>query len=586
MTNKTMHVTLRELGKILCASEKGLPVPAIREIPFYGRHPVSKEPAVLSAKSIKDLASIYAWAIGLAYLNNKKDELRALEAKKLSKDDYAKELAEIESAWLVQTISRSQEGVPKTDPESGLPTVLLDANKLGALLSQDQAARLIEGLILDEEGALKSLRSALASRATHPVKLSVDAGSSRSDVKGGYFKAADVELGEAFSGSLTEQDYLVPGIGALTCNAADQSNAWIAFTAVHYEGKTLRLPQLLLERPELLDDIAEELGKTSNDKESAARLLGEIAAPRESEFSGEPQVFCSDATQIVAIAPLMPLSLPDELLRAKSALKDAFTEPLQEAAQLAEEAQETADAAHVALKEADPAQYPGGKAAHKAAVKAATAALAAAKAEAKVASEIAKKHFLSIPTFTLPIGGANPRNIASGLTKSLHNAPIYTVVREQKPTPAVGNKVFYPASLIVVPKIAQTVLPAAFHPGARGATHKQKRKAYFAAWAIAALEPLLDLKEAWEQLEAGGDPSLHPDAYELLSARSDAKALFAKGTEKVTGNAALKLFEDLIREVSVSVKDAVGKAFPGAPLGEYEAELREVVARTVLAERA
>lgn len=585
-------VPLSAFGRYLAQPEKSLATSHVRALAFYCKDPETECPAVLSADSPEELAQVLALMLGLAYLDNKKAALKELETERLSAGAYAQKLQALEDAWLVQSLNRDKKtNEPKISLESKLPEVLLNVTKLGQLLARNEATHLLQGIDFADPKGLQSLENALASRATHVVKLSVDSGASRDDVKGGFFKGHAVATGPEFEGSICEQDYQAPGIGALTCNAADQSNSWLAFTSVHFDGQIQRLPQLLAMRPDVhepvLAHLIQGLAKFGQSNPAGlAKVFEALAAPRESTFSGEPQLFCQGESGASVVAPLMPLSLLQELLRAKESLREAYRKPLLEAAAIAAEEEAQKLQVLTELKAQDADSFPGGKAAFKLSVKDANEAHTQAKAAAKVAEERAKKGFLAVPNFTLMLGGSTPRNVASGLTTAIHSASILTLVREPKSRAEVGNKVFYSASLLAVPRILETKVPAVFTSKKLGAQSKRERRSLFANWALQALEPLLDLREVWRQEQADTDPELESSAREVLAERNDAKAVFAKGSAHVAGKAAEALFEDLVREVCGLVKEGLRNAFPKEAFGEFDAELYEEAMRVVLAERA
>ena len=580
MNMSAPSLSLRDFGNLLVGASQPLKNSEIKQLPFSCVHPLTGAPAVLCATSIEDLAEVLAFVIGLSFLDKKKDVLKELQERQLSAADFDVELRSLEQGWLVQSVARKGDGSVEIDQESKLPRVQIDAVKLGTVLRSGSARSLLGGVNFSAESGIGALKEARSSRATHLVKLAVDSGASRPDVKGGYFKASPIVTGDEFLGSVSEQDYLVAVTPALTCNAAYQSKDWLALTVVRYQNAEGRLADLLSADSVLRSQVQSVMAGWEGVAGLDA-IFDVLATFTPGTFSGEPQLFCGDGDDISAVALLMPMALPQELLRAKSALKAAHEQDLQLTTDAAQAEQDTAEAAVQQLKDVAPKDYPQGKAAHAAALKTAKQALADAKAQTRKAG----KGFLSIPSFTLPVGGANPRNIASGLTTAVHGAAVFTAVRERAPRAAIGSKVYYPASLVATPDIQLTKVPAVLGANPTGAASRRSRAALFSAWALEALAPLMSLREAWNQGDAQNRDALEAAALATLAARTDAKAMFVKGSA-ATGVAAQTAFSSLVDEVSVSIKDGLRRAFKNESFGAFDAELRAAVTSVVLMERA
>lgn len=605
MTASVLTVwSLQDFGAFLKDEGNSLKNAELKQIPFFSVHPLTGQSITLRADSPAEVAQCLAMAASLAYLDKRKVELEEAVAQvlglaALSKDKaerqrqmdrlwtdpaavqaLAARVSELEQTWLLQSAVRKTDGSLDLDAEARLPRIQVSALKLGELLGRACFAEMLAGVALGAEDALKATTEALASRATHLVKLSVDSGSSRADVKGGYFKKTRTSADSLFLGSVSEQDYLSPVEPALTCNAAYQSKDWLALTQIQHHGQTYRLADLLRSNESLRNDVEAVLSNWPG-VQGHVELLQTLASFKDGDFSGEPQLFCGDKADTGVVAPLMPLALLQELLRAKGSLRDAHELAH---AQAQDELQSVVAAAQQrlqALKDVGAKGYAEGKVAY-------AVELAAAKAtldEAKEASKRVGSPYLSVPSFTLLIGGATPRNLASGLTTAVHNASIFTEVREKSRRAAVSAKVFYPASLLATPSIGLTKLPAALGANPAGAAARRSRATLFSAWALQALEPLLALREAWELGHVDRPEALEYDALQVLVERTDAKALFVKGSD-VSGKAAQELFLPLIREVSSRIKDGLQEAFKKESFGAFDDEILDVVTSVVLVERA
>lgn len=580
MHKPTQHQTLREYGGFLLAHADNLTTAGVKSIPFAGRNPVTGEPTSLVATSIAELAQVLLFTLGLSYMDKKKTQLT--KAMALPPADQAAELAQLEASWPLQVLVRKSDGTPDLDKTSKLPRLEVDAKKLGTVLQQGDLAALVNNVDLAAPQELKAIVEAISSRATHPVKLSVDSGASRADVKGGFVKVDHIRAAVGFAGSVSEQDYLVDATPALTCSASYQSKDWLALTRVFYEGQEQVLCDRLNRDEALRAQLLDELTKDSR-VQGAAQLLGILGTAEAAGFSGEPQVFCGDSQKMHALAPLMPLSLLGEALRAKNSLREMHDagdalEAEKVAAQIVD-AQAKVEALKAAAKSKDKVE----KATAKAQLEEAREAVATLKLRERALT----KGFLSIPTFTLLFGGTTPRNLASGLSTAVHSAALFTRIRERQVRAAVSNKAFLPNSLVTEPNVEARKLPKAFAENTAAA--KAVRKSFFAGLASAALQPLIALREAWDE----PDWEAHTALYEKARAELDHGKLhdavigwFVKGDTGLTGTAAREAFKPLIADVCTQVRRALARAFPATAFGDFESELQEAACAVVLMERA
>lgn len=589
-------VSLRDFGAMLEQHGENLKVSQVKQLPFSCLHPVTLEPVVLGAFDTKELSQILAFALGMSLLNKRKNEIDAFvkgfpgikemypkkDAKGEKDESPARLQAEdrvraFEGRWLVQSLNRSAGGDLVKDPETKMPSAVLDAVKLGQLL---KAGRVSE-LFLDADFSdFAVIEKSLPTRATHVAKLSFDPGNGRSNVSGGFLKQAPTALGQLFDGAISEEDYLTPNNTTLACNAGYQAGAWLAFTAVKYGDFKGRLVDLLREDASLRAQLQTELESLKRGL-NLAPLFEVIASFKNGGFTCNTQLFCATDKETLVVTPLIPYALPEELLRAKAALANSFSE-----AQKAESVRilsliEPEQEALAVLKSVGAKNYPEGALAHKAAVSAAKEKVA----ELKKAAKAAEKTVLAIPSFAIPLGGSTPRNIASGLTTALHTAPIFTKIKAPPKRALVGNKVHYPASLLETPKIQAQELPPELKSTANNARDRNARAHLFSALALEALSPLIELREAWDKGELDSPEALHSNALQALAQRSDSKSLFVKGSD-LTGTASRAAFKDLVDEVSLRVKDAMRNAFKTASFVAFDEELHKAVNTVVQMECA
>lgn len=580
MTTPNFLLSLRDFGTFLALQPPDFPASAIKAIPFRGVNPKTGERAVLHAETPRDLASALAMALGLAYLDKKKDVLKPLQSENLPANELKARLTELDEAWLVQVTVRKSDGSPALDSENNIRTQL-SAPKLGALLAAGRVGELLIGRDLGNPADIKAIAEALPSRATHLVKLSVDSGSARAEVRGGYFKSAPVLVPEVGHGSVSEEDFLTENTVALTCNAGFQVKDWLAFTSVQFGQRRGCLVDMLVADVALREEVATVL-EADFQVQGIRAFMDSLDALRSGEFSGEPQLFCMDANRTAAVAPLMPLALPLELLRANAALRALREEGLVAEKAAAESAEAAATEALAQLKGVGAKSYPEGKAAYTEALKAAKDHLA----EAKVATKRAGKNFLFIPTYTLMLGGSSPQNIGSGLTSAIHKSPILTRIRERVKRADIGNKAFHPRHLLATPRIQLARLPVYLEPTATTAPQRQQRKALFSGLALESLAPLMELREAWELEDAPTIQALYAEVLPQIEVLPDGKNLFVKGAPGLTGKKAVEAFAPLISDVSARIKDSLRGAFPKASLSHLDGEVRAAAQAVVLMERA
>lgn len=530
-------------------------------------------PEHLELATAFDVAHFLAIALVVASQSNGKDELQRI---KESQSDPAARLAAFEAfaaANPYQTLQRT----PKNELviQKDIPVVELDASKLAGIVEDaPRAFRAMRAINLSELMASTALTEALASRVSHPTKLSAPAG------KGGFLKTHTVAVPEGFE-SVTEEDFLSRETATLSCNAAFQKMWVLMLPLVTYQGQSLRLAQLLAQD----EVLATEVQATLEDMGigAAGDLIAALRRPATGGMQAEPQVFAGDLPHTERLSVLAPYGMFSEMWRAKAAVSAAYT---------VERDERVADLdvriAHVTADLEVLAKAPASTKAEKQTAqlrkKELMDGLRALKNERKALSS----KYLNVPSFSLMFGGSVPRNVAMDLDTSLHGANVLVSVPSiRKPVSDVSNKVFSAKTLLYSPRIRLPKMPACLADGVVGARFTKARQGIFLDLIVEAMTPLQTAREEWatRAKELAGDRALSASAQGNVADRDDAYGLFIKGDPDMNQITASNKLRPLIKDISAVVKGALVKAFSDMP-ASYDEELLDLVTMTVLQERA
>lgn len=600
--------SLTEFGRFLVEKADVLNTAAIKEIPFGKTNPVSGERCVLRADSAHDVACVVALAAGLGWQGKRKFEIECAVARSLGlalpsapgalqKSDITRawdtdeakarlfdELRLLEAHWPLQDIARDDKGQPRKDGVTKLPLAELSAAKVGTFLRDGKFADLLSGLDLADPAQQRALRDALCSRTTHPVRLSVDAGSGRDDVYGGFTKRDTVATHEMFQGTVSEQDYGVAQRPALTCSAGFHHQDWLALTSVNHQGQDVLLADLLKHDCALREEVGAILGRWAGGFGFCGHvtLLETLASFDDAELSGEPQLFCGAPDALAVVAPLMPVGLPFELARARKSL-DALHQARTRPAEIQQKELElgAAQAAAKAIKSRKDSSFAEGRAERAVALAAAEKLVKEKELELKAANAST----LFVPSYHLTLGGGNPQNLASGLTSEIHRMPLYTRIGPRPRHAKASGKVFHPESLLSAPDLRKDAAVKKLANGGDQVPGKRERRALFLEWSLLTMAPLIEVCVSWREASEWGSESLSPGARSHLLADSSVHAKFIVGCD-LNVHEASEAFQPLAQEVVGHIKDALRNAAPNVSFDEYDPEIAAAALAAVLMERA
>jgi hypothetical protein len=534
---------------------------------------IAEEPSttvVLSIESLAELAAFVSVAVAMSALNNQKGALSALKAKYSGKDLTSAYQA-IEKTWAFQKLQRGTDGDFKIDPISKLPPALKCPRKLSAIFAAGGAdLTFARTLPWSEAITLTRLTTVCSNRATHSVPLSGVRG------KGGFLRT-NLTRSEDNLFSVSEDDFLTRNTQSFGGDAGLQSNWVLVLSLVEYEGQEYRLPELFIARPELIDEVSDVLARAG--VEGVALLLNALVTPAKNAMLYESQVIVGINDREKTLSVLSPFSLPQEIRRAKFVLAKAFKDDqLELAEQLKKEAMQLDADAIPALKKGATAEE---KTSRLAAIAAANKAIAAKKEE----QAKARKAYLVVPNFGLPMGGAFPHNVAFGLDSGLQGSNVVCPIYAARPTHALSRKTFFAGSLIQPVEIYGKTLPPCFKPGRTTAALKALRAGQFSDVTTGVIGPLLELKDLLG-LENEGEAALSEDAQNEVNQSNEPWAIFVKGDSSLNSVAMAEKLAGLAPAIHKAVKtsliDAYGAKFPN----EYDAELSVVIKQILKLEHA
>lgn len=588
MENPTL-VTPLELGRLLSPSASKLTESQLKDILQESVDVASGQPLCLSAPTPEDLATWFVILLGMAFPRKFEDEVARLQSLTLTGKELDEALANADAHWPMTALLRDKDGRCKRGDKNKLLTAV-SPSKVVKLIENNQVGKMLEGVDLGEPSKVDNLQKAAQSIATHPVKLSVEVGT-RKDVNGGFLKASTVTLDPVFEGSVCEQDFEVGYVYGLTGSASLQKSTTFLFTKILFQGQHDDFCTLLKTHPAAKAALAAGMQRYPEVKGWEV-LVEALVNAGKCALSGAPEVFCGSTQELSVVAPLMPLSLPAEIRNGKEVIRQAYRDGLQQQLTLEETTLADAEAALAELKTTAKGKTRADKAAVKSQQEAAKKLVDEKKQKvAQLKASIADpSKSLAIPYFSMPIGGAQPQNVASGVTKAIQSSNIFTRIRERAPRATVGNKVFYPRQLVVRPEFnTAEPLPRTFTSAKLGAPAKRARTAFFRDLALSSLTQMLELKEAYEQGTQESVKALYEEvlveidrAYE----KPPAFVVFIKGLPGATPAAAQELLKPLVEDVCAQIRAALHQAYKDVSISEFESELQAAVSGVVLTERA
>jgi hypothetical protein len=527
-------------------------------------------PETLELSSPADVAHFLAVAAVVASQANGKEELKQIRDTHDAGPARDAAYEAFSNACAYLCLQRT----PKNEflLQEGLPVVELDAKKVSSLVVD--AKRAFAAMAKLDLAALVSSRAfeeALASRVSHPTKLSAPNG------KGGFLKTHSFAIPTDFH-SVTEEDFISRETATLSCTAGFQKMWILMLPIVRYQGTEMRLAQLLAQDESLATEVESALKDAGIS--AADTFVAALRGPASGVLQGEPQVFAGDLPETERLSVLAPYGMFKEVTRAKYAISAAY----------AAERDERVNALDAQIKEVSDklAEQPA------AATKAEKLVVQARKKELTEELRLLKNErralaslYLNVPAFSLMFGGAVPRNVAMDLDTSIHTANVLVnVPTVRKQVSAVSPKVFPAKALLRTPKLRFAKLPPYLSADAVGARLTRARVALFGDLISDVMAPLLLAREEWETRakEMSGATALSFAAQENIYDRNDPYGLFIKGDADLNQKDALVKLRPLIRDISATVKSALVKTCPDMP-ATYDEELLELVTKFVLLER-
>ncbi|WP_157270432.1 hypothetical protein [Azohydromonas aeria] len=457
------------------------------------------------------------------------------------------------------------------------PVVQEDPAKFAAVLADPWRAA---GRI-DVEKFIRSraFRKAQDSLCSHPVRFRNMSG------QGGFLK-----LQEPCTGGLemmvTEEDFNIRATRTLTCTASYQPLWHVLLPLIDYRGIRARLPDVLARHPELCEQVRASM--SIHGVAGAAVLVEALASGGEPPpMRGEAQVFAGDLpagaddSREECLSVLTPFALPAEVNAAKERLSAAYRAEIRELrAQVLHKIREIDDqlaASHGAGTAVQDAgrQQPG-----------------RLRSELVAQERHLQRMHLTFPTFTVPLGGQNPQNVAMDVSKEMHTANVrldIPFIRQAGVDLDAAVAYVEEARLGAVTPPQGARAPRCLLPQASSRHHREMRRAIFTGMVIEALAPLLVLRDHWQALAS--NVGLHGRTLQARDAKFIAGApqpwqLFVAGDAGLRAVEAREVLAPLVRDTGTRVLAALDHAYPEKPWSqEYEPEVRAAALDVIMCER-
>ncbi|MCC5611506.1 hypothetical protein LC612_33375 [Nostoc sp. CHAB 5834] len=556
--------------------------PEIKKLGAMLRAAAIREDGTVPVLALEDTTEIAQLLVILAFLAGQpkhKDALSLIMSTYREGKDRNAALKAFESTLEYQELDWMASGEPKLSGSPAAPILKLKGSKVSELFINGPATLKSIGPLIAQEPTthFDALAQTCLNRYTHSVKLSGLSGS------GGFLRKAYPEHPDN-EGSMSEADYRTRD--RMSFDTTAEYAAWRVLTLcqVSFEGEVVNLPELVA-RPHIHQEVLSHLEASANSNIRGqglafAAMLEALTASATQELFNEAQVFVGTADAPIVLSVLSSVALPAEIRHAKSTLAIAYKEECAVEAEmaLAEEAelkQQLKDAKVAARKASQ------GDASHQ---KVATLTEALAAKEDQVRG--LKKGYLFVPSVTLPIGGAFPRNVGAALEKNLHSSNLFSKIHTTRPTHSLNPNTFYGGSLVKLVKIRENKLPPFFWPRAVDYAHKVQRAQMFKEVCLSVLEPLIALQQLYLSYEVDTATTLTSEAVEAIFNSTEAWALFVKGDPKLNSAEKTAALLGLSRNVSEAVKESFLKAFGKDFRNDFDDEISETVAGVIFKARA
>lgn len=540
----------------------------------------------LALDAAQDIAHFLAAAFVLSQMSSHSSKLKDIAAR-LRKDDAAREqeYLAIESGELFQSFAkplRNSNDVLTT----AAPTLALSGTKVQPLLLDIAFAfSQLQEQPIDEIVRSAGFIDATTSIVSHPARLSTAGGS------GGFRRVEPLRVSSDFF-SMTEADFLTQETETLTCDARWQRYGVLLLAKVVHGGRLVALKSLLEQDRGVCDRVSEVY--RAHDTPAGVALVAALAQMSTPSFFGEPQVFFGDLPDTRRVSIMTPFSLYQEVQRAKRAMRTGFA--AEREADVAA-IQEEILAAQAQLDELPPSRQSRKRGAGAPATPELEEIERQRKDMTKLvtrleqAAEQRANRRLWIPDSTLAIGGSVPRNVAMDLDTTLHSANVLArVPTSQHAYKTIGNRAFLTdsQSLLQMPKLpVYGGVPHYLRESAHGAVAAKKRAQLFSELVFQALEPLLELRDAWRRRADAliGAEALDASAVDAIEHQDSDWALFIKGDATLNSKQISSRLEGLARQVFNNAKQALHRACRGELTAAFDAELMKTAVGAIAAER-
>lgn len=546
------------------------------------------QPRWLRLESPHELAQLLAFLLALTHVDNGSALVSSSTRAGLTTDEQ-------DAAWhtaLEQhpffSVGRDSKGKVRRMPGAkSAPVIQEDPAKFAvALAAPWSAAKAVD---VEKFVHSRAFRRAQDSLCSHPVRLRSMGG------QGGFIKLQQPCM-EGLEMMVSEEDFDTRATRTLTCTASYQPLWHVLLPLIDYRGLRARLPDVLARHPELCEQVRASM--SIHGVASAAVLVEALASGGEPPpMLGEAQVFAGDLPAGAddpteeCLSVLTPFALPAEVNAAKERLAAAYrAEILELQAQVRQQLAEIDEQAAASLEIGMATGRRGG--APKVAQAAGQPQTARLRSELVAQVKRLERMQLTFPTSTIPLGGRNPQNVAMDVTKEIHTANVrlsIPFIRQAGVDLDAAVAYIEEARLATITPPLGAKAPRYLLPQADSRPDRERRRAFFTAMVIEALEPLLALRDRWQALVSDAEPrgqTMQARDAEFIAWAPQPWRLF------VTGDAALRTLEvrevlaPLVRDAGNRVLASLDQAYPKKAWSrEYEPELREVALTVVMHER-
>lgn len=436
------------------------------------------------------------------------------------------------------------------DKKTRLPQTERSDARIGALLDSPYAT--LRAKNLHELAGSGLLKRFLTGHCTHPAKLSYD------KACGGFVATHRVAPP---AGTVGETDFLTVQTQTFgVASAGFQMGQPLFLPRLAFGDELLRLHELMC-RTSVQDAVARAWA--AQGVSGAREFVSQLGNYRSTPVNGEPQIFAGDAPALRRLSVFTPFALYPEVRRARAALTALAENERLEALDALEAAIEAAGATLQALKtrrktleRTDPRRE----------------TLLREIEQAQKELEARKNARAALPkpsgtrSWSLLLGGANPRNLVTGLDPSVHRANVQFFI----PVPRRGEaevlraRVYAGKRAVYAPLQLAAQMPTFLRSTATDARSRRARRRWLQADALPTVAAhLLALRDAWlcRGLEPFADEALDLPEADFRKHLSDAHQAFVAGREERSAVGYQACLATLARELAAEVTQALRSAY-------------------------